>query len=128
VAASGEGTPGTNFERDPLRGQQLCFFGAPAEQVGIATFEAHDRLAFARSPGELAVDLGLALANPSRTLAHEHELRVGPCHAQLIGMHECVVEHDIRLAKAPEPARGNQLWIARAGTHQVHFAGSGHLA
>jgi hypothetical protein len=96
-----------HFERDPLRGQKFRLLGAPAEQVGIAAFEAHHRLAFARDLDELAVDLCLPLAGSSRTLAHEHKLRFGPRRPQLIGMHERIVEDDVRLTQAPEPARGD---------------------
>ena len=123
MAASGEGTPGTTSNGIPSDGQQLGLFRAAAEQIGIAAFEAHDRLAFSGGLGELTVDLACrSLARPAR-LPTNTSSASGLAALSWSGMYERVVEDDVGLAQAPEPARGDQLWIARARTHQVHFAG-----
>ena len=98
---------------------------AAAEHERVATLQAHDLLSALRGLDHQAVDALLIDRVPTGALADGEPLRLRR-ELQEVLLHERVVQHEVRIAQAPERAQREQLGVSGASPDERDE--SGHAA
>ena len=122
------GHPRDDLEGNPRLAQSLRLFAAPAEDVGIASLEAHDALAAMCESHEQRVDLFLRHGVVAGFLPH----RMKGDAARQIGRQDRrrqpVVDDCVGREEAPPSLERQESGVARSGTDEGHEAGGDTMA
>ena len=106
-------------------GRQLFdLFTTTTKDERIATLEPDHTLALSGQIHQLAVDLVLRHGVIGAALADINTLGIATAQFKNRRSYQSVVEHHICLLHQTQRAKGQQVRIARAGTHQVNLTGS----
>ncbi|MNV75007.1 hypothetical protein D3C71_1682670 [compost metagenome] len=120
---AGEGGKACRDTVDDTRGhamgaQEFHFFAASAKNEGITAFEAHDLLAVLHLLQHQPLDEGLWCALAAAALAHMHNAGAGGSPFQYRVVHQVVHQQYRGPPDGFGGSDGQQVWVARSGTHQ----------
>ena len=120
------GYPWDHFEGDARGGQHLRLFAAPAEDEGVAAFEAHHALAFARLGQQQRIQLRLRDAAGTVVFAAVDDLSSGRRVAEQFAVDQAVIDHHFGAAQEFRTMQGEQPSVTGTGAHQIDDAAATH--
>ncbi len=128
VFARGDGRrhAGHNLEIDARRCQCRRLFAAAAENVRVAPFEPHDRLACLGGLDQSAIDFILTADLAGLRFDAARALRFGRREAQQERIGKSIVEHQVGSLQAPQAFHGQKPRISRSGADEVNLAVGRH--
>src|SRR5207247_975497 len=91
-----------DFIPDPCKAQRLALLAATTKDKRIAAFESHDHVPRARLAHEQLVNELLRRGCAAALLADKDAARIRRCLRNEIGMHETVVDDDVRALQTLE--------------------------
>jgi hypothetical protein len=97
------------------------FFLCAAEQHRIAAFQPHDNRILARSVDQSLVDESLQCRMLAAAFA-DRDFFGTHCERERVGMHQCVVEHNVGIGQHARSAQRQQIGRARARANKMHYA------
>src|SRR5262249_59203575 len=106
------------LHRNPCARAGEDFLPTPAEDEGIAAFEAHDEPPGLGVMDQDRVDGRLLEVVTARRLACEDAERSGRRVVEELVADELIVDDDVGAAQPPEPFQGDELRVAGPGTHE----------
>jgi hypothetical protein len=115
-------TPATTSTAIPCA-RGCDFLGRAAKDRQIAGFQAHHLLA-RHGRYNRRVGAGLRPAMRAHLFANEHTLCTNAGKGQNLGVHQPVIEHNIRLTQHADRTQGQQVGHSRTGTDEKYLAGS----
>src|SRR6185503_21148050 len=117
-----------DFTGNAGSGQRERFLSAPPEDKRIATLQSHDAVAAARFANHQSIDRILPDGGAAGAFSDEEPSRLRR-ELKRLGIHQRVIEDEIRFLETLDGSERQQFRIARAGTYQGdsarHFTSSG---
>ena len=111
-------TPGDDRHGQPRLDGRHDLLAAPAEDIGVATLEPHDREAGEGARDHDPLDLVLGHRVVSRPLAHVDDLRPRGEAGDVTDLGEPVGEHDVGLREGADPGERQQLETPGTRPHE----------
>jgi hypothetical protein len=113
-----------HLEWDAVSGQELGFLGAAAEQERIAAPQPDHHPALSGLTRQQLADVALPRFVPPYRFAHVDALGRRLHIRQHFLLDQAVIHHYVAALQQPGGLHGEQLGVAGAGAHEVHFSGT----